>query len=221
MRRHIFHAVLILIVIASAAYAQESQSPLVRIDEDVWVTFYDVPSRRFRAIRDAFVSRDFESAGSDLVTSANYLAIEAERALPEIGRRLHDVSAQMTAISGNFGDPTVTTATLDRLFGRAHWLLAQHYLYLGRLSRDRNDNRTTGRYLIAATHHLERSVLWSNARIDRKVVQSLDGLRDLAAQLQDPQRAARSRAERPVARAEALLRELGKTIDRPVVLPEQ
>ena len=221
MRRYTFLPVMILTALANAAFAQDTQAPLVRIDEDVWVTFYDVPSRRFRAIRDAFVSRDFESAGHDLVTGANYLAIEADRALPEIGERLREVSSQMSAIARNLGDPSVTAATLDRLFGRAHWLLAQHYLYLGRQARDRNDNRTTGRYLIATTHHLERSVLWSNARIDRRVVQSLDGLRELAAQLQDPARAARSRRERPIVQAEKLLRELGKTIDRPVVLPEE
>ena len=221
MRRHAFLSVLIFAFLAPAGTAQESQAPLVRIDEDVWVTFYDVPSRRFRAVRDAFVSRDFDAAANDLVTSANYLAVEAERALPELSERMSEVSSQMSAISQNLGDPAVTTATLDRLFGRAHWLLAQHYLYLGRQSRDRDDNRTTGRYLIATTHHLERAVLWSSARIDRRVVQSLDGLRELAAQLQDPERAARGRREKPIVRAETLLRELGATIDRPVVLPEQ
>lgn len=201
--------------------AQSGEPSFVAVDENLWITFYDVPSHRFRTIRDGFVRREFESASRDLVTSASYLKIESGRALPAIAERLDDVAAQMTSISKNIDDQSVTSVTLDKLFGRAHWLLAQHYLYFAREARDANNNRMAGRYLWATTHHLERAVLWSNARIDREVVKTLEGLRDLAMRMQDDQKAKAARKEKPILRAEKVLVKLGAVIDRPVVLNVQ
>ncbi len=207
-----------LALTSPVSMAQSGEPSFVAVDENLWVTFYDVPSHRFRAIRDAFVRRNFESASRDLVTSASYLKIESGRALPAIAGRLEDVAAQMTSISQNIGDRNVTGTTLDQLFGRAHWLLAQHYLHFARDSRSANNNRMAGRYLWAAAHHLERAVLWSNARIDKNVVTTLEELRDLASRLQDSEKATAARKEKPIARAEKLLVKLGADIDRPVVL---
>ena len=201
--------------------ADETDQPLVMMDENLWVTFYDVPSRRFRDIRNAFVRQDFEMAAHNLVTSASYLQVEANRALPALAERLHDVSARMTWIAENSDHPSVTLADFDSLFGRAHWLLAQHYLDMAKRSRDVQQYRNEGLYLWATTHHLERAVLWSNARIDRKLHKTLAGLRDMASRLQDAELAAKANKERPLIQAERTLPELGKQIDRPIVLPAQ
>jgi len=219
-----FFGIIIVACVAltsNASLAQSGEPSFVTVDENLWITFYDVPSHRFRAIRDAFVRRDFDSASRDLVTSASYLKIESARASPAIAERLDDVATQMTSIAKAMDDQNVTSVTLDKLFGRAHWLLAQHYLSLAREARDANNNRMSGRYLWATTHHLERAVLWSNARIDREVVKTLEGLRDLAMRLQDDQEANAARKEKPIVRAEKVLVKLGAVIDRPVALKIQ
>ena len=51
------------------------------------------------------------------------------------------------------------------------------------------------------------------------VVAALEDLRDLADQLQDKNLDKFAYREKPMIRAEKLLRRLGKTIDRPIVLP--
>ena len=201
-----------------ALSANNSDQPIVTMQENMWIAFYDVPSRRFRDIRGAFVRREFGRASADLDTSAIYLAIEAERANPAIAARLNEVADRMMWISENTDDLGVTTADLDALFSRAHWLLAQHYLDMARRSRDSRHNRNAGLYLLATTHHLERAVLWSNSRISRDTHKALENLRDLADRLQDEKLAADAYSDKPLVQAEKLLRKLGKTIDRPVVL---
>jgi hypothetical protein len=201
-----------------ALSANNSDQPIVTMQENMWIAFYDVPSRRFRDIRGAFVRREFGRASADLDTSAIYLAIEAERAIPAIAARLNEVADRMMWISENTDDLGVTTADLDALFSRAHWLLAQHYLDMARRSRDSRHNRNAGLYLLATTHHLERAVLWSNSRISRDTHKALENLRDLADRLQDEELAADAYSDKPLVQAEKLLRKLGKTIDRPVVL---
>lgn len=210
-----------ILLVSSASLAQSSNRPLVQVDESLWVTFYDVPSHRFRAIRDDFVRRDFDSVSRNLNTSASHLMIESSRTSPELGERMAEVATQMMIIADDIADPSVTTNALDKLFGRAHWLLAQHYLYHARISRDANNNKLAGRYLWATTHHMERAVLWSNARISRSLTNTLDSLRNLALRLQDEKDAAAARKERPMVRAEKLLLALGEEIDRPVVLKIQ
>ena len=197
----------------------EVDPAVVTIDENLWVAFYDVPSRRFRDIRAAFVRREFTSASRNLATSASYLAIEANRALPAIAERLNEVASRMTWISEHIDDLDVTTTDLDSLFSRSHWLLAQHFLDMARRSRDSGQNKNAGLYLWATTHHLERAILWSNSRISRDVQKTLEDLRDLADQLQDEKRVTTAYRDKPLARADKLLRKLGKTIDRPIVLP--
>jgi hypothetical protein len=202
-------------------FAQSEDPSFVAVNENLWVTFYDVPSHRFRSIRDEFVRRDFDSASRNLRTGASHLMIESSRSSPALAERLTEVSTQMMHIADNIADTNITTTELDKLFGRSHWLLAQHYLYHARNARDAENNRMAGRYLWAATHHMERAVLWSDARINRNLVATLDGLRDLALRLQDPDDAAAARKDRPIKRAENLLIELGKQIDRPIVLKIQ
>ncbi len=217
------HKVAILVatlVMTTPALAESEESqPAVTMDENLWVAFYDVPSRRFREVRAAFMRRDFNRASTDLVTSASYLKIEAGRALPVVAQRLTEVAAQMTQIAENIGDDSVTASDLDAQFSRAHWLLAQHYLDRARRSRDTGQNRNAGLYLWATTHHLERTVLWGDSRISNDVQKTLEGLRDLANRLQDETLSAAAYREKPMVRAEKLLRKLGEKIDRPVVLP--
>lgn len=207
-----------LVVLLIAPSIAEPRDSFVEVDENLWVTFYDVPSHRFRSIRDAFVRRDFDAVRRDLVTSASHLTIESGRSSPELAERLATVGQQMLQMSGDLDNPGITAESLDKLFGRTHWLLAQHYLYHARASRDANNNSMAGRYLWATTHHMERAALWSDTRISRKLVNSLEELRDLAIQLQNRQLAAAARQEKPIARAEAVLKEIGKQIDRPIVL---
>lgn len=204
----------------TGAAADEQDQPLLEIQEDQWVVFYDVPSRRFREIRDAFVRRRFDAASQDLLISASYLSIEADRAIPALAERLAEVSARMTFIAENINDSTITLAGLDPLFGRAHWLLAQHYLIMAKRSRDAGRHRNAGRYLWATTHHLERTVLWSDARISRDLLKALDGLREMAQALQDPEKATQAYRRKPIVTADKVLRDLGKYLDRPVVLPQ-
>ena len=215
-----FFAILAALTLSNYALAaDEVKQPLVTIDEDMWVTFYDVPSRRFHDIRTKFVQRDFDAAAANLVTSGNYLKVEASRAIPELAERLNDVSGKMHRAADNILDDAVTVTGLDALFGRAHWLLAQHYIDMAKRSRDNQQFRNEGLYLWATIHHLERAVLWSNARIDRNLYNTLEELRELAGKLQDPALAAQANRGKPVIRAEKTLRETGKQIDRPVVLP--
>lgn len=219
MRKNIALAVAVAAFAAPVLVAAEPDQTVVTMDEDLWVTFYDVPSRRFREIRSAFVRRDFARAALDLRTSASYLTVESERALPAIAERLNELISRISWISENIENSAVTVADFDALFSRAHWLLAQHYIDMARRSRDNQQNRNAGLYLWATTHHLERAVLWSNARISRDVQKTLDDLRDLADQLQDKNRAAKAYREKPLLRADKLLRKLGEIVDRPVVLP--
>ena len=202
-----------------ALAANETDQPLVIMDEGLWLTFYDIPSRRFHDIRNAFVRREFDIAATNLVTSASYIKVEANRALPALAERLEDVSSRMMWIAEYIDDTNITLVDLDSLFGRAHWLLAQHYIDMAKRSRDGQQYRNEGLYLWATTHHMERAVLWSNSRIDRELHKGLEGLRDLAKRLQDEKLAAKANQEKPVVQAEKVLRKLGAQIDRPVALP--
>lgn len=209
----------VALTMAAPLSAAEADPPVITMDESLWLAFYDVPSRRFRDIRGAFVRREFDRASKDLATSASYLTIEAGRALPAIAERLNEVSGRMAWISEHIDDATVTATDLDSLFSRSHWLLAQHFLDMARRSRDSGQHRNAGLYLWATTHHLERAVLWSNSRITLDVQITLENLRDLADRLQDEDLATTAYRDKPLAKADKLLRKLGKKIDRPIVLP--
>ena len=203
---------------ASATYGQQrdSQSAVV-LDENLWVTFYDFPSRRFRAIRTAVLTRDNESAARDLSVAANYLSVEAERSSAVFQTPLGDVVNHLRRMGSDI--ERVTLDELDALFGRAHWLLAQHYLEFAREARDARHNRNASLYLWATTHHIERAILWSNVAVTREVYTTLEGLQELAGKLGNPETSARAYRERPIARAESLLRKIGKQVDRRVLLP--
>lgn len=207
--------------LAMSPQAMAQDTSTVAVDQSVWLTFHDVPSRRFVEVRRALVRGELDAARGDLVISAGHLQVEAGRAAPEIGERLMAVSERLLWLADNIDDPRAAPAEFDAQFGRAHWLLAQHYLYEARLSRNRGDDRLAGRYLWAATHHMERAVLWSNARIDRRLRKTLDDLRTLATRLQDDSQASRVRGQRPIVKAETVLLELGEKIDRPVVLRKE
>lgn len=202
----------------SASYGQQggSQSAVV-LDENLWVTFYDLPSRRFRAIRAAVLTRDHQAAARDLSAAANYLSVEAERSAAVFQAPLRDVVNQLRRMESDVDK--VTLEDLDSLFGRAHWLLAQHYLGFARDARDARHNRNASLYLWATTHHIERAILWSNATVTREVHSTLEGLQKLAGELGNPETSARAYRERPIVRAENLLRKIGQQIDRRVLLP--
>lgn len=209
---------LVLSGVAAVASSQGDQQSPVVLDEKLWVTFYDLPSRRFRAIRSAILTRNTEAAVRDLSVAANYLSVEADRSSAIFQAPLRGVVDQLQRLAA--GIDNVTLEELDTLFGRAHWLLAQHYLELARTARDARQNRNASLYLWATTHHMERAVLWSNVAVTRETHAALENLRELANLLQDPETSARAYSEKPVVRAERLLRKVGKQIDRRVLLPE-
>lgn len=217
LRQILTLTLIFLAVSTSSGQQSESQSAIV-LDEDLWVTFYDLPSRRFRAIRTAVLTRNHESAARDLSLAANYLSVEAARSSAVFQVPLGDVVSQLRRMENDVG--MVTLEALDALFGRAHWLLAQHFLEFARGARDARNNRNTSLYLWATTHHIERAILWSNIAVTREVHTTLEGLQEIAGKLRDPETAARAYRERPIVRAEDLLRKIGVQIDRRVLLPK-
>ncbi len=188
------------------------------LDENVWVLFYDLPSRRFRSIRDAHLQRDWARASADLRTSAGFIAAEAARASEPLQPPLEEIAGRLNRLAAADAASDVSGEQLDAAFGRAHWLLAQHYLVLARDARDAASHRMAGNYLLATAHHMERAALWSDAKLTRKLAQTLDRLREHAHELReargDPARVYRNK---PVVAAEKTLRELGVLLDRAVL----
>ncbi|MBT8100230.1 MAG: hypothetical protein KJO82_10785 [Gammaproteobacteria bacterium] len=208
---------LALFSINAIADSHERPQQAVVLDENLWVTFYDLPSRRFRAIRTAVLTRDKAAASADLAVAANYLSVEAERASDNFQGPLQQIADQLRAMGASVDD--VTLQQLDVIFGRTHWLLAQHYLEFARRARDVRQNRNTSLYLWATIHHMERALLWSNVPVTRRVQNTFEDLREIATDLRDPQTAESAYKEKPVIRAETLLRQIGDQIDRRVLLP--
>ncbi|MDX1405005.1 MAG: hypothetical protein R3192_10715 [Woeseiaceae bacterium] len=212
---------LALMLVAGFAHPQEQESRQAKLvlDEGVWVTFYDLPSRRFRAIRTAILASDSESAKRDLAVSASYISVEADRASDNLREPLREVVSRLKAHSENIEGAGLQD--LDRLFGRVHWLLAQHYLERARRARDIRDNRSTSLLLYAVTHHLERALLRNNVPVSREVHATLEDLRDVAGRLQGANTFEQAYREKPVVRAERLLRQIGMQIERPVLIATQ
>ena len=203
------------------AVAQETQSQqMVVLDEDVWVTFYDLPSRRFRSIRDAFVRRDFQAVSRDLDTTISFFSIEADRAAPELKPALTELLERMQFVRGNLSDTSLNVSQLDAMFARAHWLLSQQYLVHAIQAKNSGSHKTAGRYLFATAHHLERAVLWSNERVSRDVVKSLDSIRDLAGRLQSSDTPERIFKDKPIVLTSKTLIKVGQQIDRRVRIAE-
>lgn len=209
--------ILTLFIAIPISQAQTADDPpLFTLDEQVWVLFYDLPSRRFRAIRDAFVSRRFESAQSDLLVSEGFMRAEIGRANASLVVPMGEVADILHQFATDIDSPGLTVRDLDPAFARAHWLLGQHYLSLSINSRDSGRHRNAGNYLWATAHHLERAVLWSDARITRQLQKSLDSMREMADALRtssDPQRVYR---DKPIDGAGRILIELGQFLDRKV-----
>lgn len=199
--------------ISMAAVGQDGRK-LLTLDEDVWVAFYDLPSRRFTNIRERFVQRDFAVARRDLDASAAFLRVEAERAVPELQPALFEVVSQMTALRDNLETRKVAAEDLDAVFARAHWLLSQQYLVLALQARDAGAHRNAGHYLWATAHHLERSVMWSNSRLDSNTVSSIDSLRSMAAALRDSESPQRVYRDRPIRLAARTMIAVGDNLKR-------
>jgi hypothetical protein len=66
---------------------------------------------------------------------------------------------------------------------------------------------------------MERALLWSNVPVSREVHSTLGNLREIAGRLQGAKTFEQAYKEKPVVRAEQLLRKIGKYIDRPVLIP--
>lgn len=207
--------ILLLPVPASSQQAAQRQ-PLFELDEQVWVLFYDLPSRRFRTIRDAVVRRDFATARRDLEVSHGFLLAELQRADPALTAPLTEVVTKLEQIAATIDSPDTTIGDLDAVFARAHWLLSQHYLTLARAARDNADHKFAGDYLWATAHHLERTVLWSDARLTSRQVDSLDAIRALAERLRSSDRPERVYRDKPIAAAQTTLRQIGEYLDRKV-----
>lgn len=207
-------ALLLALLLPLSVVAQDE--PTLVLDEDVWVTFYDLPSRRFRNIRDAFLRRDPISASRDIEASASYLRVESTRARQQLQNPLTEVVSQLERIREQLPETFVSIEQLDSLFGRAHWLLSQHFFVMALDAREAEEHRTAGRYLTATAHHMERAVLWSEARISRDILNSLESIREMAGRLQDSRRPRRVYRDEPLRLTARTIRAIGEHIDRRV-----
>lgn len=216
MRYFTCSALMILALSAvHAADVDERQSAFI-MDGNIWATFYDVPSRRFRGIRDAFIRRDFELAARELEPTIGFLLIESDRATPKVQPALIEVIQKLQSIRERIYDESVTVGDLDSAFARAHWLLSQHYLVLAMQSRDNRLHENAGRYLWATAHHMERAVLWSDARVDDDILDSLESIRDMSLRLQESSRPERVYKDKPIVLTGRTLIAIGEHLDRKV-----
>lgn len=210
-------SILLLAFILPARSANvASDVPLFTLDDQLWILFYDLPSRRFRAIRDAFIRRDFAAVRQDLAASEGFLRAEINRADAVLVPPMTDVADGLKSVADNLDNGDTTVADLDPVFARAHWLLSQHYLTLATTARDTGRHVNAGHYLWATAHHLERTVLWSDARINRKLRNSLDGMRAMADELRTSEQPERVYRNKPIDNARRTLSELGRFLDRKV-----
>lgn len=224
--RNKMHLATIIAVLAvaiptpGAATKQEAGQRLFTLDESVWATFYDLPSRRFRSIRDAFIRRQFELVDKDLGVSIGFIRIEADRTVSALSQPMSENIAQLEHIRANIRDRSISVGDLDSAFARAHWLLAQHYLVLAKTSRDNKQHQNAGNYLWATAHHLERAVLWSDARIDRSVINALESTRKMGSELQTSKRPEKVYRDKPIASTAKTLISIGDHLDRKVWVRE-
>lgn len=207
---------LALIALPASAADSGDEQRLFTVDENVWVTFYDLPSRRFRSIRDAFIRRNFDTVTRELEPTIGFLLIEAERATPAVHDALIEVVQKLQSIRDRIDDPSVTVGDLDSAFARAHWLLSQHYLVMAMKSRDNGLHESAGRYLWATAHHLERCVLWSDFRINKDVLDSLESIREMSLRLQESSRPERVYRDKPIVLTGRTLVAIGEYLDRKV-----
>lgn len=212
--------ILSLIVVALAAPATavtaSDEPQLLVLDDQVWVLFYDLPSRRFRSIRDACVAGRFDDARHDLGVSEGFMRAEISRAQAVLVPPMTETAERLAYIAANIDQPDITVRELDAVFARSHWLLAQHYLLLATSARDGGRHVMAGHYLQAIAHHMERAVIWSNARADRKLLKTLESMRDMASQLRTTDRPERIYQDKPIDNARRSLVELGRYLDRRV-----
>ena len=211
-------AILLLMLTASAnpASGQNTERSMFTLDDQVWVLFYDLPSRRFRAIRDAFIGGRIDDARRDLEASEAFLRAEISRAIPVLVPPMTEVADRLQTLAQQINAPETTVRDLDPVFARAHWLLAQHYLTLATEARDSGRHKSAGNYLWATAHHMERAVLWSDMRIDSSLLKSLEGMRTMADQLRTSDQPERVYKDKPIDNARRTLFELGKYLDRKV-----
>lgn len=196
------------LLLAMHTSAAPGDVPLFVKDDGIWVLFYDVSSRRFGAAREAFLRGNLDDARGDLATSAGHLRLEAGHGGGELGAQLLAVAERIETLAGRLSEPDVTTAAFDPLFADAHWLLAQRFLGWAEAARDAKDAKSAGGYLWAAAHHIERTVRWSGSRLGRDEFKTLEGIRESANRLREGSQA-KPFADKPVARARKLLKELG------------
>lgn len=204
---------------ATAAFAvvePPAKSRLFSLDEQTWVLFYDLPSRRFRSIRDAFIRRDFASATNELLVSAAFVRSESERATAALAVPLSEVIARMTSIADTMEQGGSTVSDLDAVFARTHWLLAQHYLVLAQQARLDGQHDFAGHYLWATAHHMERTALWSDARLTTALVRDIERLRSMANELRTSKKPDKVYRNRPLKSASETLVALGEFLDRKV-----
>lgn len=201
---------------AVALDSHASDPPLFTLDERNWVLFYDLPSRRFTSIREAFVRRDFAAARRDLIAAAGFLTVELDRTDPRLAAPLEEATTRLALLAESIETPEVNAGHLDAAFARAHWLLAQHYLVLSANARDTRRHRNAGHYLWATAHHMERAALWSNARLTPKLVRDIERLRTMAGNLQHSDKPERVYKDKPIVSAQQTLAELGRHLERRV-----
>lgn len=216
-----FALALLTASVATHGARGSTEQPLYQLDGNTFVMFYDLPSRRFRDIRQALVARDFDAVRRDCDVSAQYLTIERGRTHEKLDASFGDLVDRFATLPGAAAGGTAALRDFDALFARAHWLLAQHFLVNAAETRNDLQFKQAGHYLIASAHHMERATLWSSAPISPELRQSLDELRLLANRMVAKGARRWAANNKPVRRAARLLTRLGEHLNRDVLVQTQ
>ncbi len=161
-------------VYSASASTSESKSTRFVMDGDTFIVFYDLPSRRFRALQQAFINQNTEQFDRDLEVTIQYLAAEKSRMDPRLQAPIDQTIESLRAFPST---SDLSLSDMQQHFARVHWLLAQHFLQIAHRQTQSTETAETWLYYTATAHHLERAVLWASLEIDKTLTANLDSLR--------------------------------------------
>lgn len=210
----------LLMVCCAGSMAKEAEpnQKLFSFDENYWVLFYDLPSRRFRAIRNDFIKGHYGLVSQNLRVAENHIRIEATRSSPPLDQKLIAISDRLSESALRNENNQITVAEFNPLFAQAHWLLSQHYLTLSLTSKENENHPNAGHYLAATAHHVERAILWSDMRITPKTLKTLDDIAAQSNELLNANKPLKVYKKRPIRKAWELIQETGDYLEKTVTI---
>lgn len=210
----------LLMVCCAGSMAKEAETnqKLFSFDENYWVLFYDLPSRRFRAIRNDFIQGHYGLVSQNLRVAENHIRIEATRSTPPLTQKLIAVSDKLAEAAVRNENNQITVAEFNPLFAQAHWLLSQHFLTLSLTSKQNKNDRNAGHYLAATAHHVERAILWSDMKITPQTLQTLEEIAKQSNELLNAAKPLKVYKKRPIKKAWELIKETGDYLEKTVTI---